>query len=164
MTETGRPPGADDRRPPTLPAVFRPRRVWIFLHVVGAALTTAMVVVALALPTGGPGAWGVGDRAALVCFGLFCWGVAALLARPKVVVDEAGLTVVNVVRRRRLEWAEVVRVNLRQGDPWVLLDLSDGTTLAAMGIQPAGGRDQAVRGARALRDLVDAHAPEDPRG
>ena len=60
----------------------------------------------------------------------------ALLSRPKVVADEAGVTVVNLTAQRRLEWAEILRVNLRPGDPWVFLDLSDGTSLPVLGIQP----------------------------
>jgi hypothetical protein len=48
-------------------------------------------------------------------------------------------------------------VNLRPGDAWVHLDLADGTSLAAMGIQPGIGRDQALRDARALRALAEQH-------
>jgi tRNA nucleotidyltransferase/poly(A) polymerase len=68
---------------------------------------------------------------------------------------------------KRLAWAEVVQVNLRSGDPWVSLDLADGTTLAVMGIQPGIARERAVADARALRALVDQHgsaAPEPPGG
>ncbi len=88
-------------------------------------------------------------------------GVLFLLARPKVVADETGVTVVNIVHRRRLEWAEILQVNLRSGDPWVFLDLSDGTSLPALGIQPGIARQRAVADARALRALSEAHsAPE----
>lgn len=75
-------------------------------------------------------------------------GVLFLLARPKIVADEAGVTVVNIVSRRRLDWAEILQVNLRSGDPWVFLDLSDGTSLPALGIQPGIARRRAVADAR----------------
>jgi hypothetical protein len=65
--------------------------------------------------------------------------------------------VVNLFRARTLEWAEVIQVNLRSGDPWVLLDLSDGDTLAAMGIQANDGQ-RAQRAAQELRRLVAAHS------
>ncbi|MYS55419.1 PH domain-containing protein, partial [Streptomyces sp. SID6013] len=57
-------------------------------------------------------------------------------------------------------------VNLRQGDPWVFLDLSDGTSLPALGIQPGIARQRALADARAMRDLVEARSgalPEAPR-
>lgn len=83
-------------------------------------------------------------------------GVLVLLSRPKVVADEDGVTVVNITRSRRLAWAEIVKVNLRPGDPWVFLDLSDGTSLPALGIQPGIARESAIRDARALRALADS--------
>ncbi len=92
--------------------------------------------------------------------------VLLLLARPKVVAEESGVTVVNLTSKRRLEWAEIVRVNLRPGDPWVFLDLSDGTSLPALGIQPGIAKARAIADARALRALAEARsevAPEDRR-
>ncbi|MGO4751310.1 PH domain-containing protein, partial [Streptomyces sp. 2MCAF27] len=64
---------------------------------------------------------------------------------------------VNLTTKRRLAWAEVLRVNLRSGDPWVYLDLSDGTSLAAMGIQPGIAKARAIDDARALRALAERH-------
>jgi hypothetical protein len=64
--------------------------------------------------------------------------------------------VVNGFRSRRYDWSEVVRVSLRQGSPWATLDLSDGTSVAAMGIQGSDGT-RAIRQVRELRALVDAH-------
>lgn len=143
--------------PPTLPHTFRPLRTRVVLMALGALAFAALAVIALALPTGGAVAWSAGERAAVAVSGLLVWGVLALLSRPKAIATRDGLTVVNVTARRRLAWAEIVRVNLRSGDPWVSLDLDDGTTLAVMGIQTGAGRDQALTQARALRDLVDAY-------
>lgn len=57
----------------------------------------------------------------------------------------------------RLSWAEILRVNLRVGDPWVFLDLSDGTSMPALGIQPGIAKQQAIRDARTLRALAERH-------
>lgn len=84
-----------------------------------------------------------------------------MLARVKVVADDSGVTVVNVASRRRLEWAEIIQVNLRPGDPWVFLNLSDGTSLPALGIQPGIAKQQAITDARALRALVEARGTRD---
>jgi hypothetical protein len=88
--------------------------------------------------------------------------VLLLLARPKVVADEDGVTVVNLTNKRRLEWAEILQVTLRPGDPWVFLNLSDGTSLPALGIQPGLAKQRAIADARALRALVEARSVANP--
>lgn len=85
-----------------------------------------------------------------------------MLSRPKVVADETGVTVVNITSRRHLEWAEILQVNLRPGDPWVFLNLSDGTSLPALGIQPGIAKQRAIEDARALRALAEARSIGDP--
>ncbi|MEU6082366.1 PH domain-containing protein [Streptomyces sp. NPDC047108] len=137
---------------PELPVTFRPTRTRVVLLTVGSALFAVLTVIAVLLPSLSPG-----ERMSFVLTGLLFFLVLLLLSRPKVVADSGGVTVVNLTTKRRLAWAEVLRVNLRPGDPWVLLDLADGTSLAAMGIQPGINRDQAVRDARTLRDLAEAY-------
>ena len=65
-----------------------------------------------------------------------------------------GLTVVNGYRARRLEWSEVVAVSMKPGNPWAVLDLSDGTTAQALGIQASDGA-RARRQVLELRRMVD---------
>ncbi|MEU5419689.1 PH domain-containing protein [Streptomyces sp. NPDC001407] len=137
---------------PDLPVTFRPTVTRAVLLGLGAALF--VVLTAGALLTG---SFSTGDRITFTTAGLLVFGVLALLARPKVVATEDGVTVVNLATTRKLAWAQIVRVNLRAGDPWVRLDLSDGTTLPAMGIQPGIAKQQAVAHARALRALAEAH-------
>lgn len=139
--------------PVELPVTWAPRRNRAVLAVLCTLFLGLFSVLAFALPSN----WQVNDRVAIFASGLFFSAFVLMLARPKVSADAEGLTVVNFVRRHRLSWPQIVRVNLRQGDPWVMLDLADGTALAAVGIQPAGGREQAVLAARALRDLVEDH-------
>lgn len=94
---------------------------------------------------------------------MFLLGFACLhaLVRSRVHADAAGLMVVNGYRRHRYEWAEVVAVRLAPGAPWVTLDLADGTTCSAMGIQGSDGA-RARAAVRELRVLVDrANAPGD---
>ncbi|MFI6447662.1 PH domain-containing protein [Kitasatospora sp. NPDC050543] len=142
--------------PAELPVTWAPRRTRAVLLPVCALLVVMFTVIAFALPAN----WQLNDRIAMVLSGVLFAGVGLLLARPKVSADAEGVTVVNFVRRRRLAWAEIVRVNFRQGDPWATLDLADGTSLPVVGIQPGLGRDQAIQAARALRDLVDGHAAQ----
>ncbi|MGW3011221.1 PH domain-containing protein [Streptomyces sp. NPDC001219] len=141
---------------PSLPVTFRPTRTRVVLYSVGLAQLAALTAIALALPK-----LSGGERLSFVLTGLLVLAVLLLLARPKVVASQDGVTVVNLTTRRELAWAQVVRVNLRAGDPWVHLDLADGTSLPAMGIQPGIARDQAIRDARALRDLTEKHGAVD---
>ncbi|MFJ8789327.1 PH domain-containing protein [Streptomyces sp. NPDC102462] len=143
--------------PPTLPVTFRPHLTRVILLTAGVAILLVITGVALALEQLGPG-----ERLSFVLTGALIFWVLAQLARVKVVADESGVTVVNIAGRRRLEWAEILRVNLRPGDPWVFLDLSDGTSLPALGIQPGIAKQRAIADASALRALAEARAGKGP--
>ncbi|MFC9237872.1 PH domain-containing protein [Streptomyces decoyicus] len=141
---------------PSLPVTFRPTRTRIVLYTVGIAQLAALTAIALLLPK-----LSGGERLSFVFTGLLVLAVLLLLSRPRVVARQEGITVINLTTRRELAWAQVLRVNLREGDPWVHLDLADGTSLPAMGIQPGIAKDQAIRDARALRDLTEKHGAVD---
>ncbi|MET7322109.1 PH domain-containing protein [Streptomyces sp. NPDC005549] len=146
---------------PALPVTFRPGRTRAVLIVLAVLAFATITAVGMVLDGLGPG-----ERLSFVFTALVLAAVLLLLARPRVVADETGVTVVNLTARRHLAWPEILRVNLRQGDPWVFLDLSDGTSLPALGIQPGIARQRALADARALRDLVEARSgalPEAPR-
>ncbi|MFC8678831.1 PH domain-containing protein [Streptomyces griseorubiginosus] len=139
--------------PPALPVTFRPGRTRVVLLTAGVAIFVVITVIALLLEQLGPG-----ERLSFVFTAALLAGVLFLLARVKVVADESGVTVQNIASRRRLEWAEIIQVNLRPGDPWVFLNLSDGTSLPALGIQPGIAKEQAIADARALRALAEARS------
>jgi hypothetical protein len=138
--------------PPALPVTFRPHRTRAVLLTTGALMFAVISAIGLLLETLSPG-----ERASFVFTGALLFGVLLLLSRPKVVAEESGVTVVNLTTKRRLAWAEILQVNLRPGDAWVFLDLNDGTSLPALGIQPGIAKEKAIRDARALRALVEAH-------
>ena len=90
------------------------------------------------------------DRVGLVAFGLLIGGVLHLLARCRVEADEHGLTVVNAIRTHRYDWAEVLGVSMAEGEPWPTLDLADGSSVGAMGIQGA----ERERARKAIAELT----------
>ncbi|MFC8350678.1 PH domain-containing protein [Streptomyces sp. NPDC057280] len=141
---------------PALPVTFRPGRTRAVLLTAGVAIFATITAIALLLEKLGPG-----ERLSFIVTAALLFGVLAMLARVKVVADDSGVTVVNIASRRRLDWAEIIQVNLRPGDPWVFLNLSDGTSLPALGIQPGIAKQQAIADARALRALVEARGPRD---
>ncbi|WP_405926314.1 PH domain-containing protein [Streptomyces sp. NBC_00035] len=147
---------------PALPVTFRPSRTRAVLVSTGVAILVVLTTVVMLLEQLGPG-----ERLSFILTGALIFGVLLMLARPKVVADETGVTVVNIASSRRLAWAEILQVNLRPGDPWVFLNLSDGTSLPALGIQPGIAKQRAIEDARALRALAEARStghPEEHQG
>ncbi|GAA3976049.1 PH domain-containing protein [Actinomadura viridis] len=144
MTET---------RAPALPVVWRPRTTRVVAYATAGVIVLGMVVLAVVVAP----QFKVFDRILMVGFGLFLAWILHMLARCRVVADAAGLTVVNAFRTRRLEWAEVVDVTMGPGEPWPALDLADGTSLGAMGINGAE-KALAARQVEQLRGLLVEHA------
>ncbi|WP_328684576.1 PH domain-containing protein [Streptomyces sp. NBC_01261] len=141
---------------PALPVTFRPGRTRAVLLTAGIAIFVVITTVAMLLEQLTPG-----EKLSFVLTGALLFAVLAMLARVKVVADDSGVTVVNIVSRRRLAWAEILQVNLRPGDPWVFLNLSDGTSLPVLGIQPGIAKERAIADARALRALAEDRSLRD---
>lgn len=137
-------------------ADFTPR----FVRYVGWSAVTVVVlggllVLWLAPGTEGRG-YGTGNVSGiLLVLAAGCallWRQATVRAR----VDEHGITVRNLLKVRTVDWAQVLSVQFGSGDPWVLLELSDGTTWPVMAIQRADG-SYAARQAERLATLVVRH-------
>lgn len=140
---------------PALPHTWRPR----FGPLVAIGMAVVLVAAALGMWIGLPSdvraAFNWLETLTLTLVLAAVVGGLYRLAGMRVRADEQGLTVVNLVRTRRLEWAQVLKVNLRPGDPWVQLDIDDGTTVSVMAIQTADGK-RAKAAARELSRLVVA--------
>ena len=150
------PPSGVPSGTPSVPegtwGAFRPVRAR--RTAIGFAIAQGLVLVALAvaLPRAG---WF--DRIGFVSVGAaIAWGLlrfALLRADP----TPRGLVVQNLLRREDLRWEQIVAVRFGDGDPWVVLDLSDGDVLAVMAIQRADGA-RALAEARRLATLVAAQS------
>lgn len=94
-----------------------------------------------------------------VAMGGFLWRYGMIRAIP----SPGGLRVVNLVRSRDLEWAQILRVGFAQGGPWAVLELTDTEELAVMAIQRADG-ERARQEAARLAALIEhhSHGPESP--
>lgn len=136
-------------------APFIPRRGRRMALVVAAVALTLFAGLALIVPSTGLQGWGVVDSLLLfgvgVLIALAMWRLAALRAVP----SPSGLVVRNLVLSRSLGWHEVARVRFSGGDPWVVLDLTDGEQLAVMAVQKADG-PVAVAQAQRLVALLQA--------
>ena len=94
------------------------------------------------------------QRVTLLLLGLMIGGAFHAVVRSRVVASDAGLEIVNGYRRHEFSWAQVVTVTLPAGAPWATLDLNDGTSVSAMGIQGSDGT-RARLAVRELRSLLD---------
>ena len=138
----------------SLPRTFRPLGVRIAINLAGGLLLVVVLVMWFALPAPIRAQFTVAQIVTIIGLGTLMYAGGYALARSRVVARAEGLTVVNGYRTRRFEWNEVLAVQLRAGSPWAMLDLSDGTTVAAMGIQGSDG-SRAVQQVRQVRALVE---------
>lgn len=96
---------------------------------------------AISLPGLDPsnGSWDLLDRLFLVLCGVALAAALWRYASIRAVPSPEGLVIRNLVTTRKLEWAQIVRVQFGGGAPWVTLDLDDTDTVAVMAIQKADG-------------------------
>ncbi len=137
-----------------LPHTWRPFGARVAGIIFGAALLVVCVFAWFSFDAETRAKFTGFQRGTLVFIGLLGFAAWYALVRSRVVATDRGLVVVNGYRRREYEWAEVVAVHLPPGAPWMTLDLSDGTTAAALGIQGSDG-ERARDAVRQLRLLLD---------
>jgi len=138
---------------PALPHTWRPLGVRLAVIVFGGMLLAVCVFAWYAFDDETQALFTPFQRGTVVFLGLLFFSVAFAMARSRVVAEVDRLVVVNGYRRHDYEWAEVLAVHLPPGAPWAVLDLSDGTSQPAMGIQGSDG-GRAKRAVAELRLLI----------
>ncbi|WP_238011471.1 PH domain-containing protein [Dactylosporangium sp. AC04546] len=136
----------------------RPQRARIIAYVLAAVVVVVFTLIAFGLhgKTGdGPGYFQRGDQAAMIGLGLCAAAGILLMTRPRVVADERGVRVRNIIGSYDLPWEVVRAVTFGRGAPWLTLDLEDDERVAVMAVQMAD-KDYAVQAARSLRALHSA--------
>lgn len=152
---------------PSLPHTWRPLGVRLAMLFFGGLLAVVCVAAWIAIGPEVRARVTVYQRGTLVLITAMVAAVAWGLVRCRITASEAGVEVVNGFRRHVYEWPEILAVRLPRGAPFATLDLADGTSTMAMGIQSAdGGRaGVAVRELRALVERISAeslHRPDPP--
>ena len=150
------PAGSDRTGPATvpLPHTWRPFGVRVAGVVFGGALLVVCAFAWFGFDEETRAKFTPFQRGTLVFLGLLGFAVFYALVRSRVVATVERLVVINGFRRREYEWPEVIAVHLPPGAPWAVLDLSDGTSAPAMGIQGSDGA-RATAAVRQLRALID---------
>ena len=148
-------PAGSDRPPvPALPHTWRPFGVRMAGTVLGLGLLVICALTWIGFDDETQAKFSTFQRGTVIALGLFAFSLGFALVRSRVVAETDRLVVVNGYRRREYAWAQLVAVHLPPGAPWVTLDLADGTTAAAMGIQGSDGA-RARAAVRELRAVAD---------
>jgi hypothetical protein len=152
-------PAGSDREPLVpLPHTWRPLGPRIAGGVAGGAVLVVTVFLWVGFDAETRASVTPFQRGTVLALALVGFSALYGLIRSRVDAEMDGLIVVNGYRRHQFEWAEIVGVHLPPGAPWVTLDLADGSTVSAMGIQGSDGA-RAKQAVRQLRALVDHRPP-----
>ena len=143
--------------PVVLPHTWRPFGVRMAGTVLGLGLALIVVVTWLGFDEETQARFDWIQRGTVIALALLGASLGFALMRSRVVAEPERLVVVNGYRKREYDYAQVVGVHLPPGAPWVTLDLADGSTVAAMGIQGSDG-SRARQSARELRAVVEARS------
>ena len=146
-------PAGSDGSGTALPVRFRPLGVRFAAILFGAMLILVTAVVWYAFPQHIRNEFTLFQRGTVLAFGLAAIAAGYALARCRVDARPDGLVTVNGYRTRLYPWDQVSDIFLRPGSPWAMIQLADGSTAAAMGIQGSDGT-RAASQVRRLRSIV----------
>lgn len=136
-----------------LPHTWRPFGVRLAGIVLGLGLLVVCALTWIGFDEETQARFTTSQRLTLLLIGLMAFLAWFAIVRSRVVAEDQRLVVVNGYRRHEFAWPQVVAVHLPPGAPWVTLDLADGTTVAAMGIQGSDG-GRAKQAVRELRSVI----------
>ncbi|WP_395658697.1 PH domain-containing protein [Nocardioides sp.] len=148
------PAGSEPVRPVSLPRTWRPFGVRLAGAVLGGGLLVVCAMTWFTFDQETRDKFTVFQRLTLLAIGVGVFMLFHALVRSRVLATDEHLVVVNGYRRHDYDYAQVVAVRFPPGAPWVTLDLADGTTVAAMGIQGSDG-SRARQAVRELRTVVE---------
>lgn len=149
------PAGSDAPSGISLPERFRPLGVRVAAWGFGLLLLATSALIWFAFGEETRDKFTLLQRLTLVGFGLAAAFAGYAMGRSRVDARDDGLLVVNGFRNHHYAWDQVAGVTLRMGAPWALIELADGETAVAMGIQGSDG-DRAVRQVKRLRVILRA--------
>jgi hypothetical protein len=133
----------------------RPQKARFIAYPLALLVVVIFTLIAFGLhgKTGdGPGYFQRGDQAAMIGLGLCAAAAILLIVRPRVVADEHGVRVRNIIGGYDLPWEVVRAVTFGRGAPWLTLELHDDERVAVMAVQMTD-KEYAVNAARGLRAL-----------
>jgi hypothetical protein len=141
-------------------AELRPHLTPYFAYGAAFLIAAAHIVVGLLLKIKSTGViFRTADQVAIGALGIVLAGVVLLLARPRLRVGAAGLSVRNLLGSRLIPWSDVVGVSFPSGARWARIDLPDDEYIPVMAIQ-AVDKDRAVDAMDTVRALLARYRPD----
>lgn len=140
-------------------AVLRPRMMARYAYGIAAVIATVGIVAGALLKAKSTGAYfRTADQVAVASIGLLIAGAVLLLARPRLRVGPAGLTVRNLLGDRMIPWDQVIEVWFPPGARWARVELPDYEYAAVLAIQSMD-RERAVEAMDTVRELTAKYRP-----
>jgi hypothetical protein len=143
--------------------VYRPFGARLVVIVMAVTLVGAVTFLWAAMPAEVRAQFSWPQRITILFFFgailLALWG----MFRTSVTISDSGLVITNIFKVRSYDWAQVLAISLHRGDPWAVLDLSDGTSVVAMAIQGSdGARTKGIL--REIGEQIEKHSPSEGLG
>lgn len=138
----------------------RPHLTPYFAYGAAFVIAAAHIAVGLLLKAKSTGVvFQTADQVAIAALGLVIAGCVLLLARPRLRVGAAGLSVRNLLGYRLIPWSQVVGVSFPAGARWARIDLPGDEYIPVMAIQ-AVDKDRAVDAMDAVRAQMARYRPD----
>ena len=139
---------------------MRPHLTPYFAYGAAFVIAAALTAVGLLLKAKSTGVvFQTADQVAIAALGLVIAGCVLLLARPRLRVGAAGLSVRNLLGYRLVPWSQVVDVSFPAGARWARIDLPGDEYVPVMAIQ-AVDKDRAVDAMDAVRAQMARYRPD----
>ena len=141
-------------------AQLRPHLTPYFAYAGAFILVAAHVAIGLLLKIKSSGViFQTADQVAMAGLGVVLAGLVLLLARPRLRVGPAGLSVRNLLGDRLVPWSAVVDVSFPIGARWARIDLPDDEYIPLMAIQSVD-KERAVAAMDTVRVLLKRYRPD----
>lgn len=138
----------------------RPHLTPYFVYGAAFLIAAAHITVGFLLKVGSSGVvFRTADQVGIAAVGLVIASCVLLLARPRLRVGPAGISVRNALGYKLIAWPDVVDVSFPPGARWARIDLADDEYTAAMAIQ-AVDKERAVAAMDQVRALMRRYQNE----
>jgi hypothetical protein len=155
----------DSRPDPEWDVVIRPHLTPYFAYAAAFLIAAAHIVVGFLLKMGQTGViFQTADQVGIALVGVVIATVVLMLARPRLRLGPAGISVRNLVNDKTIPWSDVVGVTFPQGARWARLDLPDYEYIPLMAIQSVD-KGRAVAAMAEVRAVLQKYQQQaGPRG
>lgn len=139
---------------------IRPHLTPYFAYGAAFLIAAAHIVVGLLLKIRSTGViFRTADQVAIGMLGVVIAGVVLLLARPRLRIGPAGLSVRNLLGDRLIPWPDIVDVSFPAGARWARIDLPGDEYVPVLAIQ-AVDKGRAVAAMDTVRALLARYRPD----